>query len=66
MQAVPSEFLAIDRKSRAKIPFEDLNIREAQERVGDFDDVVISFDAERAMLEASRCVHCPDPAAFFV
>jgi glutamate synthase (NADPH/NADH) small chain len=66
MQAVPSEFLAIDRKSRAKIPFEDLNIREAQERVGDFDDVVISFDAERAMLEASRCVHCPDPAACVV
>jgi glutamate synthase (NADPH/NADH) small chain len=66
MQAVPSEFLAIDRKSRAKIPFEDLDVREAQERVCDFDDVVISFDAERAMFEASRCVHCPDPAACVV
>ncbi len=63
MQAVQSEFLAIDRKSRARIPFTDIDHRDPQERICDFEDVVIALDAERAMLEASRCVHCPDPAA---
>ena len=63
MQAIPSDFLAIDRKARARIPFLDVDLRPAQERICDFEDVVIALDAERAMLEASRCVHCPDPAA---
>jgi glutamate synthase (NADPH/NADH) small chain len=63
MQSIPSEFLAIDRKERAHIPYFDVDLRAAQERICDFNDVVISMDAERAMLEASRCVHCPDPAA---
>jgi glutamate synthase (NADPH/NADH) small chain len=62
MQAVPSEFLEIDRKERANRPFFDLDLRPAHERTCDFDDVVISFDPERAMVEASRCIHCPDPA----
>jgi glutamate synthase (NADPH/NADH) small chain len=62
MQSVPSEFLALDRKARARIPFEDVDLRDPHERVCDFNDVVISMDEERAMLEASRCVHCPDPA----
>jgi glutamate synthase (NADPH/NADH) small chain len=62
MQAVPSEYLAIDRKERANKPFFDLDLRPARDRTGDFDDVVIEFDPERAMREAARCVHCPDPA----
>ena len=62
MQAVPSEFLAIDRKARVHIPFDDLDHRPVEERVCDFNDVVIALDVERAMLEASRCIHCPDPA----
>jgi glutamate synthase (NADPH) small chain len=66
MQAVPSEFLAIDRKSRANQPFHDLDLRAPDERVCDFEDVVISFDAERAMAEAARCIHCPDPAPCMV
>jgi len=63
MQAIPSEFLAIDRKARARIPFVDVDLRPPAERLGDFDDVVIPLDPERAMLEAARCIHCPDPAA---
>ena len=63
MQAIPSEFLAIDRKARAIMPFLDIDFRDPDERICDFNDVVISLDPERAMLEASRCVHCPDPAA---
>lgn len=62
MQAVPSEFLAIDRKERANRPFFDLDLRAPEVRTCDFEAVVINFDAERAMREASRCIHCPDPA----
>jgi len=63
MQAIPSDFLALDRKERARLPFLDLDLRPPAERVQDFNDVVIAMDAERAMFEASRCIHCPDPAA---
>lgn len=66
MQAIPGEFLAIDRKSRKYIPFFDVDTRDPSIRVCDFNDVMIPLDAERAMLEASRCVHCPDPAACVV
>lgn len=62
MQAVPSDTLAIDRKSRLWIPYMDLDRRLPTERICDFDDVVIELDEERAILEASRCIHCPDPA----
>lgn len=63
MQLIQSDFLAIDRKARAKIPYVEVDHRDPMERICDFNDVVIALDAERAMLEASRCVHCPDPAA---
>jgi hypothetical protein len=62
MQAIPGDYLAIDRKIRRFIPFQDVDLRDPQERVCDFNEVVISLDAERAMVEASRCIHCPDPA----
>lgn len=62
MQAIPSDFLAIDRRARAYLPFSDIDLRTPAERVGDFEDVVIYFDEERARLEAARCIHCPDPA----
>lgn len=66
MQAVPSEFLAINRKERANTPFCDLDLRPAKDRTQDFEDVVIEFTPERAMAEAARCVHCPDPAPCMV
>jgi ferredoxin len=66
MQIIPSEFLAIDRKERANRPFRDLTLRPPEERIHDFNDVVISFDPERAMVEAARCIHCPDPAPCMV
>ena len=62
MQFIPSETLIIDRKARANMPFFDLDLRAPEERTCDFDDVVIEFDPERAMVEAARCIHCPDPA----
>jgi len=62
MQAVPSEFLDIDRKARANKPYFELDLRPPEERTCDFEDVIIEFNAERAMVEAARCIHCPDPA----
>ena len=62
MQFIPSENLIIDRKARANMPFYDLDLRPPQERTCDFGDVVIDFSPERAMVEAARCIHCPDPA----
>jgi len=66
MQFIPSEDLTIDRKARANMPFFDLDLRPPQERTCDFDDVIIEFNPERAMVEASRCIHCPDPAPCMV
>ncbi|GAB4418100.1 MAG: NADPH-dependent glutamate synthase [Anaerolineales bacterium] len=63
MSTVLGGSLKIDRKERMKIPFESLHLRPPEERIHDFGDVVIPMDAERAMREASRCIHCPDPAA---
>jgi len=62
MTATPNKPIQVDRKERMKIPFQDLDLRPPEERILDFDDVVIAFDAERAILEATRCLHCPDPA----
>lgn len=66
MQSIPSEELAIDRKARVYMPYEDVAMRDPQVRICDFDDVVICIDEERAKIEASRCIHCPDPAACVV
>jgi glutamate synthase (NADPH/NADH) small chain len=62
MQKIPSENLEIDRKARVYMPYTDPTLRSPTERVCDFGDVVIPLDSDRAMVEASRCIHCPDPA----
>jgi glutamate synthase (NADPH/NADH) small chain len=62
MPLIPSEDLTIDRKARVNMPFYDLELRPAHIRRQDFDEVVIKFSVDRAMFEASRCIHCPDPA----
>lgn len=66
MQAVPSESLEIDRKERVNKPFFDLDLRPCDVRICDFEDVVIEFTPERAMVQAARCIHCPDPAPCMV
>jgi glutamate synthase (NADPH/NADH) small chain len=62
MTDTPDNSLKVDRKARMQIPFQDLDLRSPDERILDFDDVVIAFDEERAIREATRCIHCPDPA----
>src|SRR5215216_867790 len=66
MQLIPSETLTVDRKARVNMPFYDLDLRLPDVRVCDFEDVIIPFSSERAMREAARCIHCPDPAACMV
>ena len=66
MQLIPSESLPIDRKARVNLPSHDLELRPAHIRTCDFDEVVIKFSSERAMAEAARCIHCPDPAPCMV
>lgn len=66
MQNIPSEYLEIDRKARVYAPYQDLALRPPSERVCDFGDVIIPLDSERAMQEAARCIHCPDPAPCMV
>lgn len=62
MPAISSEYLAIDRKERARTPTLDITNRPVEERVRDFDDVVVPMIPEQAKIEAARCVNCPDPA----
>ncbi len=62
MQTIPSEYLEIDRKERVYMPYQDPALRPPTERICDFGDVAIPLDSDRAMLEAARCIHCPDPA----
>ena len=62
MRTISGDFLAIDRKARARVPSLEISTRPIPERIHDFEDVVIPMDAEVAMLEAARCIQCPDPA----
>ncbi len=62
MQKIPGEYLAIDRKKRAILPSLEAPIRPADERVGDFDEAALPISMGQAVYEASRCIHCPDPA----
>lgn len=66
MQKIESDFLAIDRKDRVHIPFQELENRPVAERLHDFEDVVIAFSEDIARYQASRCIHCPDPAPCMV
>jgi len=56
------DFSTVDRKARMKIESRGLPLRPAAERVMDFDEAIIRLDEEWAQYEASRCIHCPDPA----
>jgi glutamate synthase (NADPH/NADH) small chain len=62
MRTISGDFLAIDRKYRARMPSLDVTNRPVRERLCDFDDICIPFTTEEAMYEAARCVQCPDPA----
>jgi glutamate synthase (NADPH/NADH) small chain len=62
MATILRDFSSVDRKARMAIPSHGLLLRPATERVKDFDEAIIRIDEEWAKYEASRCIHCPDPA----
>jgi glutamate synthase (NADPH/NADH) small chain len=57
-----TRFLNCRSQARMKLQSQGLALRPAEERVKDFDEVIIRIDEDWAMYEASRCLHCPDPA----
>lgn len=54
--------LEIDRKSRAYQPIQSVRKQDAMTRLSHFDEIYFNYDAEIAMIEAARCIQCPDPA----
>ncbi len=49
----------VDRKARMKMPPVPTPERPAEERVQDFDEILVLYGLEEARLEASRCLQCP-------
>lgn len=62
MQAISGEEIALDRKARMKLPFEELAARPVTVRILDFDPTFKPLTPEEAQRAAARCIHCPDPA----
>lgn len=56
--------LDIDRRRRRRtIPRQPVAKQPAEERIHNFDEVYLGYDAESAMVEAARCLQCPSPQA---
>ena len=53
----------INRRQRANLQPVPYLKREVEERVCDFEEVVLGYDDELAMAEAERCLQCPEPQA---
>lgn len=51
----------VDRKKRVHLKPVGYLKRSAEERICDFDEVILGFNGELAAEEASRCLQCPDP-----
>jgi glutamate synthase (NADPH) small chain len=62
MPPIPRDFSHVNRKERMQIQTHGLPLRPVTVRVTDFEDVRIPPDPAWARHEASRCIHCPDPA----
>ncbi len=54
--------IQIDRKARLRILRQSVPKQKPEERVLNFCEVYLGFDEERARIEATRCIQCPDPA----
>jgi glutamate synthase (NADPH/NADH) small chain len=53
--------LYVDRYERANIPSGAPPKQDPKKRVFNFDEVFLGFDEEQAIVEATRCIHCPSP-----
>ena len=54
-------FRSVNRGGRARSAPVAYFKRDVEDRILDFDEVILGYDDETAMAEASRCVQCPDP-----
>lgn len=61
-RAIARGALDIDRKERLRRPPQSIPMQDPQVRIHNFDEVCLGFDPATAILEASRCIQCPDPA----
>ena len=50
-------------KDRLQIPHTAYAERWPDQRIHDFDEIVLGYDAQTAQREASRCLQCPAPSA---
>lgn len=50
----------IDRKARLAAPPVPAPVRPPETRIRNFDEVFLAWTPEMAVVEASRCLHCPD------
>lgn len=58
-----TSFRSVNRQGRANsLPVTYLK-REVDDRICDFDEVILGYDEELAMEEALRCLQCPEPQA---
>lgn len=53
--------LTIDRYARANVPSAPPPKQDPKARVFNFDEVFLGYDEEQAIVEATRCIHCPSP-----
>ena len=54
-------FREINRHDRANEEPVEYYKRAVEDRVLDFEEVILGYDEEMAMAEAARCLQCPDP-----
>ena len=47
------------RQKKERIPRQVMPVRKPKDRIKDFEEVALGFDAELAKIEAGRCLQCP-------
>ncbi len=56
-------YRSINRRQRANLQPVPYLKRDVEERICDFEEVILGYDAELAIAEAERCLQCPQPQA---
>ncbi len=58
-----TSYRSVNRRQRANLQPVPYLKRDVEERICDFEEVILGYDAELAMAEAERCLQCPQPQA---
>lgn len=62
---IPRDFSSVDRRARMALSSRGLPYRPVSERMDDFNEAMIEMEEGWARYEATRCIHCLDPAPCF-